>query len=78
MDTVTTSWRLVSDEPQKHAGVYRIRSGQAPPVPVDEVQQVATWENEGGQSALPTEPVRTLIVDDVSRHPPLKSTPTPP
>ncbi|HEV2268413.1 MAG TPA: response regulator [Steroidobacteraceae bacterium] len=61
---MTTSWRRLSDERQKHAGVYRIRSGQAPRLQVNEVQQVATWENEGGQSALATEPVRILIVDD--------------
>ena len=64
MDRVTTSWRRLSDEPQKHAGVYSLRSGQAPPVQVNEVQQMAAWENEGGQSALPTEPVRILVVDD--------------
>lgn len=64
MDIVTSSWRRLSDEPQKHAGVDSIRSGQVPPVQVNEVQQVATWENEGGQSALPTDPVRILIVDD--------------
>jgi hypothetical protein len=57
MDTVTSSWRRLSDEPQKHACVYSIRRGQAPPVQVNEGQQVATWENEGGQSAPPTEPV---------------------
>jgi CheY-like chemotaxis protein len=64
MDLVTTSWRRLSDEPQKHTYVYSIRSGQAPPVQVNEVQQVTTWENEGGQSALPTDPVKILIVDD--------------
>ncbi|HEV2170732.1 MAG TPA: response regulator [Candidatus Binatus sp.] len=64
MSTVTTSWRRLSDESQKHAGVYSIRSGQAPPLQVNNVQQVATWENEGEQSALPAEPVRILIVDD--------------
>ena len=64
MGTVTTSWRRLYDGPQRHAGVFGIRSGQAPPLQVNEVQQVATWENEGGQSALATEPVRILIVDD--------------
>ena len=69
MDTVPTSWRRLTDEPQKHAGIHGICRGQPPPVQVNEVQpnevqQVATWENEGGQSALPTEPVRILIVDD--------------
>ena len=60
-DTVTTSWRRLSDEAHEHADA---RSGQAPPVKVNEPQQAATWENEGGQSALPTEPLRILIVDD--------------
>lgn len=64
MDTVNTSWRRLLDEPRKHAGVHGTRSGQAPPLQVNEVQQVATWENEGGQSAVGTEPVRILIVDD--------------
>ena len=61
MDTVTTSWRRLSDEPQKHANA---RSVQARRVKVSEALQVATWENEGGQSALPTEPLRIMIVDD--------------
>lgn len=60
-DTVTTSWRRLSDEAHKHANA---RSGQVPPVKLGESQQVAAWENEGGQSALPTEPLRILIVDD--------------
>jgi CheY-like chemotaxis protein len=64
MDTVTTSWRRHLDEPQKHPGALSSRSGEASPLQVNAAQQVATWENEGGQSALPTEPVRILIVDD--------------
>ena len=64
MSTVTTSWRRLSDEARKHADVYSTRSGYAPPLQVNDVQQVATWENEGGQSALSAEPVRILIVDD--------------
>lgn len=64
MDAVNTSWRRLLDEPRKHAGAHTIRSRQAPPLRVNEVRQVATWENEGGRSALPTEPVRILIVDD--------------
>lgn len=58
---MTTSWRRLSDEAHKHADA---RGGQASPVKVNEAQQVATWENEGGQSALPMEPLRILIVDD--------------
>ena len=64
MDTATTSWRRLSDEPQRHAAVYSSCGDQAPAVPVNEVQQEAAWENEGGQSTLQTEPVRILIVDD--------------
>ena len=65
MHTATTSWRRLSDEAQKDASVRGARGGQGSPVQVNEAQQVAIWENEGGgQSALPTEPVRILIVDD--------------
>ena len=60
-DTVTTSWRRRFDEPQKHAIA---RGGRASPVQVNDTQQLETWEGEGGQSALSTEPVRVLIVDD--------------
>ena len=64
MDTVTTSWRRHSDEPQKRVDARSACSGQAPPVNFNEAQQVANWENEGGQSALRMEPLRILIVDD--------------
>ncbi len=64
MDSATTSWRRFSDEAQKHASVRGARSRQGSPVQVNEAQQVATWENEGGRSVLPTEPVRILIIDD--------------
>ena len=64
MSTVTTSWRRLSDESWKHASVCGIRGRQAPPLQVDDLQQVATWENEGGHSALSTEPARILIIDD--------------
>lgn len=64
MDAVTTSWRRLSDEAQQQAGVRSARSGPASPVQADEAQRVATWENEGGQSALPTAHARILIVDD--------------
>jgi CheY-like chemotaxis protein len=63
MDTVTTSWRRLSEESQKHPDARIARSGQAPPVKVNEAEQMATWENEGGQSALPSESMRILIVD---------------
>lgn len=64
MDAVTTSWRRLSDEAQQQAGVRSARSEPASPVQANEAQRIATWENEGGQSALPTAPVRILIVDD--------------
>lgn len=64
MSTVTTSWRRLSDESQKHAGVRGFPSGQALPLQVYDVQQVATWENEGGQSVLPGKSARVLIVDE--------------
>ena len=63
MYPVTTRWRRLCEEPQKHAGAGSIRSGQAPSVRVNEAQQTATCE-EGGQSARPAEPARILIVDD--------------
>jgi CheY-like chemotaxis protein len=40
------------------------RSAQVPPVHPKEAQQLETWEDEGGQPELSTEPVRILIVDD--------------
>jgi PleD family two-component response regulator len=64
VDTVTMSWRRFSDEAQEQARVRSGRSGQASPVQADEAQRVATWENEGGQSALPRAHARILIVDD--------------
>jgi CheY-like chemotaxis protein len=64
LDTVTTSWKRFSDEPQKRAGARGAGGGQAPPVNLNEAQQVASWENEGGHSALPADPLRILIVDD--------------
>jgi len=64
LDTATTSWRRLSDEPQKRADARSACGGQVPPVKVNEAQQVASWENEGGRSALPTAPLRILIVDD--------------
>ncbi|MFZ0500676.1 MAG: response regulator [Steroidobacteraceae bacterium] len=64
MNTVATSWKRLSDWPQQHEGARSTRGGHAPATQVNEAQQVATWENEGGQSVHPTEPLRILIVDD--------------
>jgi hypothetical protein len=47
MDTVTTGWRRLPDEPQRRADAPCAGSGQALPVNTNEAQQMATWENEG-------------------------------
>ena len=60
-DPMTTSWRRLSDPAQKYAAS---RSGRALPLHSKEAQSLETWENEGGQSALSSTPVRILIVDD--------------
>jgi len=61
---MTTSWRRLSDEARNYAASRSIRSEWARPVQSKEAQSLETWENEGGQSALSTAPVRILIVDD--------------
>lgn len=48
-DPVTTSWRRLSDQAQKHD---------------EAVQQLQTGENDGVHSRLSIEPPRILIVDD--------------
>ena len=64
-DTMTTSWRRLSDEARNYAASRSSRSERAPPpVQLKEAQSLETWENEGGQSARSTAPVRILIVDD--------------
>jgi CheY-like chemotaxis protein len=62
--TVDTSWRRLSDQPQQNVDSRSPRGGQRPSVQVNETQPLEAWENEGGQSALSTTPVRILIVDD--------------
>ena len=59
-DTVTTSWRRLSDRVQ-HADPRSACGGQLLPV---KAPQLETWENEGGQSAHLVTPIRILIVDD--------------
>ena len=59
-----TSWRRFSDGRQKHAAARGACSEQTRSRQANEAQQVATWENEGGRSALSTNTVRILIVDD--------------
>ena len=61
---MTASWRRLSDEARNYAASRSSRSERAPPVQLKEAQSLETWENEGGQSALSTAPVRILIVDD--------------
>ena len=63
-DPVTTSWRRLSDQAQKHADSGGTRGGPAPSVQAEAVQQLQTRENEGAQSGLSTKPSRILIVDD--------------
>jgi CheY-like chemotaxis protein len=63
----TTSWRRLSDGSRKHPDSGSTRSAHVPPVHVTEAQQLETWEDEGGQPELSTQPVRILIVDhDIS------------
>jgi len=61
---MTTSWRRLSDEARNCAASRSSRSERAPPAQLKEAQSLESWENEGGQSALSTSPVRILIVDD--------------
>jgi CheY-like chemotaxis protein len=63
-DTVTTSWRRLSDGSRKHPDSGSTRSERAPRGHVKEEQQLETWEDEGGRSELSTEPARILIVDN--------------
>lgn len=62
-DTVTTSWRRLSDGSRKHADSGGTGSALMPPVQVGEAKRLETWEDEGGHTELSTEPVRILIVD---------------
>jgi CheY-like chemotaxis protein len=62
-DTVTTSWRRLSDKPKPH--IDPGSSAQVPPLHEKNAQPPDTWEDEGGrQSTLSNEPVRILIVDN--------------
>jgi CheY-like chemotaxis protein len=63
-DTVTTSWRRVSDGSRKPPDFGSTRRARTPPVHVKDEQQLETWEDEGGRSELSTEPTRILIVDN--------------
>jgi CheY-like chemotaxis protein len=63
-DTMTTSWRRLSDQARNYAAPLSSPGDRALPVQLKEAQSLRAWENEGGQSALSTAPVRILIVDD--------------
>lgn len=63
-DTMTTSWRRRSDKLRDRADSGSTRSAQMLPLHGKEAQQLEAWEDEGGQSARSTEPVRILIVDN--------------
>ena len=63
-ETVNTSWRRHSDQTQKHVDSRSPRGGKVLPMPAKEARQLETWENEGGQTAISSAPVRILIVDD--------------
>jgi CheY-like chemotaxis protein len=58
-ETMTTSWRRLSDGGRTHPG-----SARTPLVQVKDEQQLETWEDEGGRSEVSTEPARILIVDN--------------
>ena len=62
-DTVTTSWRRLSDQPLKGSDFRSACGGQAAPMKLGGAPQLQNWENEGGQSALFSGAVRILIVD---------------
>jgi PleD family two-component response regulator len=64
-NTVTTSWRRLSDKLGNHADPGTTRSAQQVlAVHEKAAQQLGVWEGEGGQSTLSNEPVRILIVDN--------------
>jgi PleD family two-component response regulator len=63
-DSVTTSWRRRSDKLRSDADSGSASSTQARPVHVKEARQLEAWEDEGGQPARATAPVRILIVDN--------------
>ncbi len=62
-DTVATSWRRFSDAAGKHADPGSTGRPELPSIHVHE-HQLATWEDEGGRSAICAETLRVLIVDN--------------
>jgi len=63
-DGVTTSWKRLSDELRNHADSGNPYSARTLPLHVQEAQQLEAWEDDGGMTALSTELVRILIVDN--------------
>jgi CheY-like chemotaxis protein len=62
-NTVTTSWRRLSDKPKPHIDAGS--NAQVMSVHEKDARPPDTWKDEGGgQSTLSNEPVRILIVDD--------------
>jgi hypothetical protein len=77
-DTVTTSWRRLSNGRHNHANCRNVRSARTLPLHVQEAQQLDAWEDDGGMTALSTERVRILSVDnDVSSANSLELVPFP-
>ena len=63
-DSVTTSWRRISDELRNHADSGRTRSAQTVLLNGNEAQRLEAWEDEGGKTAPSADLVRILIVDN--------------
>jgi CheY-like chemotaxis protein len=61
-DTVTTSWKRLSDEARDQDGSGSPQ--RAPPPRNEKEAQLQTWEAEGGTTRASTSPVRILIVDN--------------
>ena len=62
-DSVTTSWRRLSDRLRNAGDTAGTPNLPARPAGLKEAQQLEAWEGEGGQSARSTEQLRILIAD---------------
>jgi hypothetical protein len=60
-DRMTTSGERLSDELRNHTDSGNTRSARTLPVRAQEAQQLEAWEDDGGMTALSTEPVRFPI-----------------
>src|SRR6201997_3936672 len=63
-DSVTTSWRRLSDGSRKPPDFGSTRRARTPPVHVKDEQQLETWEDEGGRSEISNAPTRVQIGDN--------------